>query len=170
LPALISRKQTLLVAGLLVLIAYGPFVRMEHVGLYYYFGNADLLSVGCLAAILERDFSKSISSNMAASLSAAGAATVLATIIFIPVDTDHFWAPSVIGFGAAAFLLGATSLPSVKPWRVTSAVTSTFAAFGRASYEIYLFHVALIIAFKAALPWLFGPWWRRRWNHPPVLV
>jgi peptidoglycan/LPS O-acetylase OafA/YrhL len=157
---LISRKQTIYVAGLLALIAYGPFVRMEHIGLYRYFGNADLLSFGCLAALLEREFSKSISANLGTALSAAGAASVLATIIFIPVDTDHFWAPSVIGIGTAVFLLSSASLPGFRPWRAISAVTMTFAAFGRASYEIYLFHVALIIAFKAALPWLFGLSWQ----------
>ena len=133
---------------------------MEHIGFYRYFGNADLLSFGCLAAILEREFSKFINFNIAAALSAAGAATVLATIIFIPVDIDHFWAPSVIGISAAAFLLGSTSLSGFKPWRVISGVTATFAAFGRASYEIYLFHVAMIIAFRGALPLLFGVSWQ----------
>jgi peptidoglycan/LPS O-acetylase OafA/YrhL len=157
---LLSRKQTVFVAGLVFLIAYGPFVRMEHVGLYRYFGNADLLSFGCLAAILEREVSKSASSNMAAALSVVGAATLLATIVLTPVDTDHFWAPSVIGIGAAAFLMGATSLPGLKPWRVISIVTATFAAFGRASYEIYLFHIAMVIAFRAALSLLFGSSWQ----------
>jgi peptidoglycan/LPS O-acetylase OafA/YrhL len=153
---LISRKHSSFVAVLLALIAYGPLVRMEPVGIYHYFGNADLLAFGCLAAILERQFSKSIGLTIAAALGAAGAVTVLATFILVPVDAEHFWAPSVVAIGAASFLLGATSLPYFKPWRAISFVTTTCSAFGRASYEIYLFHVALIIAFNAALPLLFG--------------
>jgi peptidoglycan/LPS O-acetylase OafA/YrhL len=151
LACIISRKRSVFVLGLLALIAYGPFVRLQYIGMYRYFGNADLLSLGCLAAITERHLRQCISTRFSIALYSAGVIVTLTTIIFSTVDPDHFWASSIIGVGAAMFLIGAASSTGLRPWPPLSFLAAPLAAFGRASYEVYLFHVALIILFGTSL-------------------
>jgi peptidoglycan/LPS O-acetylase OafA/YrhL len=156
----LTRRTSVLVVLMLALIAYGPFERMDYAGLYSFWGNADLLSLGCLAAILERYFSKHDLTKQAALVCVAGAAIAVATIIKTsPVDPAHYWAPTLIGFGAALFLFGAAHLPSFKPHRIGLPVTWLLSHFGQASYEIYLFHVALIFFYRRGLIFLLGPSW-----------
>jgi peptidoglycan/LPS O-acetylase OafA/YrhL len=138
----LTRRTSVLVVLMLAMILYGPFVRMDHVGLYSFWGNADLLSLGCLAAFLERRFPIG---NQSVLLCASGAALAVITIVETSPDPDYYWAPTLIGLGAALFLFGAVQIPSIRTWRIVSPVTWLFSRFGQASYEIYLFHFAMIV-------------------------
>jgi peptidoglycan/LPS O-acetylase OafA/YrhL len=158
-----TRRTSILVVLMLALIVCGPIVRMEPAGLYRFLGTADLLSLGCLAAILERHFFNYDLTKQAALVCVTGALVAFATIIETsPNNPTHYWAPTLIGFGAALFLFGAAYLPSIKPWRTASPVTWLLSRFGQASYEIYLFHVTLIIFYQRAVILLLGPSWQDR--------
>jgi len=140
---------------------------MDHAGLYSFWGNADLLSLGCLAAILERYFSKYDLTKAAPFLCVTGAAVaVIAIVRTSPENPAHYWAPSPIGLGTALFLFGAAQLPSIQPWRAAHPVTWLLSRFGQASYEIYLFHVALIFLYQRALTFLLGPSWLEQMQSP----
>jgi peptidoglycan/LPS O-acetylase OafA/YrhL len=159
----LTRRISVLVVLMLALIAYAPFVRMDHEGLYSFWGTADLLSFGCLAAILERRLSTFDLAKHAPLICVIGAALAIGTIVeTLPTDISDYWAPTLIGLGTALFLFGASHLPSVRPWRIVSPVTWLFSSFGQASYEIYLFHVALIIFYQRAVPSLLGASWQER--------
>jgi peptidoglycan/LPS O-acetylase OafA/YrhL len=147
---------------MLALICYGPSVRMDHAGLYSFWGNADLLSFGCLAAILERYFAKYDLTRQGPILCVIGSALALVTIVGTTPNPDYYWSPTIIGLGAALFLFGAAHLPSIKPWRLVSPITWLLSRFGQASYEIYLFHVAMIIFYQFAVLSLLGPSWHER--------
>jgi peptidoglycan/LPS O-acetylase OafA/YrhL len=158
LACILSRRNYVFVIGLLILIAYGPVVRIQYFGLFRYFGNADLLSFGCLAAILERQ--KLV--RFPTAFLVVGSAIILAALALISVTNR--WGASIVGIGAAFFLLGSVAINSA---RCVQFITAPLAAFGRASYEIYLFHAAMIIAIRPVLVSLFGPAWQ---SNTPVSV
>lgn len=171
----LTRRTSVLVILTLALIAYGPFERREHVGLLSFWGNADLLSFGCLAAILQRYFFKYDLTKHAPFLCIIGAALAAVTIVETePADIADYWAATPIGFGVALFLFGAVRLRSIKPWPLISPITWLLSRFGQASYEIYLFHVALILIYQRAIPLLLGvPWEDRiqsRLVGPPLTI
>jgi peptidoglycan/LPS O-acetylase OafA/YrhL len=154
----LTRRTSVLVVLMLALIAYGPLQRMDYAGLFSFWGTADLLSLGCLAAIFERYVSNYDVTKQAPFICVTGAAIAVATIAETSPAADY-WAPSLIGFGAALFLLGAAHLPLIKPWHVVTPITWLLSKYGQVSYEIYLFHVAWILFYKVALKWCFGPSW-----------
>jgi peptidoglycan/LPS O-acetylase OafA/YrhL len=158
LACILSRRTYVFAIGLLILIAYGPVVRIQYFGLFRYFGNADLLSFGCLAAILERQ--KFV--RFPVVFIVIGFAIILAAIALIPVTNR--WGASIVGVGAVFFLLGSVE---IDPARYVQVITAPLAAFGRASYEIYLFHAAMIIAIRPVLVSQIGPAWQ---SNTPVSV
>ena len=158
LACILSRRNYVFAIGLLILIAYGAVVRIQYFGLFRYFGNADLLSFGCLAAILERQ--KLV--RFPVVFVVIGFATILAAIALIPVTNR--WGASIVGIGAAFFLLGSVE---INPARYVQFITAPLAAFGRASYEIYLFRAAMIIAIRPVLVSQIGPAWQ---SNTPVSV
>jgi peptidoglycan/LPS O-acetylase OafA/YrhL len=137
-------------AMLVLLIVYGPIARRDMINLWSFWGNADLLSFGCLAALLDQRFSNlDLTKQIAPYLCIFGALIALVTIFWSTVDAAHYLSSSVIAIGAAMFLFGAVNW-SMKS-RTASLLASPLAGFGRASYEVYLFHVALIVFYRAAL-------------------
>ncbi len=139
-------RSVVLIIVMMALIVYAPFARLEHSGLYLFWGNADLLSFGCMAALCEKQLAKSIvTAQWRVAMCIAGAAVGLTILSTMPVDESHCWVPTILGLSVAAFLLGAAGLSPIRPRSLIAPLTTALSAFGRASYEIYLFHAALFM-------------------------
>jgi peptidoglycan/LPS O-acetylase OafA/YrhL len=143
----LTRNRTMLVTLLVGLIIGGPFARREFVGIFGFWGAADLLAIGCLSALATDHFRRQLSS-LGWPLLGAGSAIILYIFCRCQVRDDFTLTPTALGLGAALFLMGAAvSSPVRRPIGVVSAL----AALGRVSYEIYIFHDALITAFKPTI-------------------
>ena len=142
----LTRRRTVLLTVLAGLIIGGPFEREGFAGIFSFWGAADLLAMGCLAA-LALDHCRAQLSAFSWPLRAAGGAIILYIFVHFQVRQNFTLAPTGLGLGTALFLIGAASAKPVhRPNRVGWPIT----ALGRVSYEIYVFHVALILALMPA--------------------
>lgn len=158
----LTRRSGILVAVLLVLIVRGPMVRHTLYDEYSWWASADQLSMGCLVAIATARREIGWLGKWGGwALQGLGAALLAYTFAFTETNKDFALAPSIVGGGAALFLIGSTSASNAVPLLLRP-FTAIFAAYGRASYEIYIFHVAI----RIALGWTVTLW-MRRWFPAP---
>jgi peptidoglycan/LPS O-acetylase OafA/YrhL len=145
-PALmLFLPRQVLIVLLSALVVIGPIHRAVTGSFYAYFSNFDLLASGVLTAIA-CDWSRklAIGSNLLRGCRWLGTATIC-TVAWRTTDAHAaiVWGPEVIGLGAAIYLFGTSGAP--KP-RWSFLVMRPLALSGRLSYEIYLFHMFLLVA------------------------
>jgi peptidoglycan/LPS O-acetylase OafA/YrhL len=131
------RSNAMLVAALVALIAQGILMRFQQFDLYYFSTCADAIAMGCLAALSLVRLRRSAPLGML--LMCGGFTVVAARYLSATVTDDLAFGPTVIAFGAAAFLAGA-SLVTTKRRRYLAPIE----LLGRRSYEIYLIHIPLL--------------------------
>ena len=148
----LSGRRRVFVALLATIVIFGPLYRREFADVFGFWGAADLLAIGCLAALAKDRFSARLA-GLGWPLLLAGGGIVTAIFVVGKVREGFAFTPTALGFGAGLFLIGAASLP---PLLRRNRLLDAFAALGRVSYEAYLFHVALIIALKPAILSLWG--------------
>ena len=148
---LLRQTRMAIIVVLITLIAHAPAARLT-TGFYTWFSCADMLAMGCLTAILVANLPRS-----AIGTSAAGASLVAGVVIIWgifgwgSVHENSMFGPTIVAFGAALVLFGATYLPQVPSegsWRRLRIVLWPQASFGRLSYELYLFHIPALILFR----------------------
>ena len=147
LTCIVTRRTSLLIALLLGIVVYGPFIRHHFVGIFNYFGSADFLSIGCLAAIISSRIP--ILNNkqlISIALRFIGALTIAFVFLFASSRENYTFTPSLLAMGAALFLIGSTLVTfSQSKFRLINLLMWPFELLGKQSYEIYLFHMAIII-------------------------
>jgi peptidoglycan/LPS O-acetylase OafA/YrhL len=131
------RSNTMLIAALIALIAQGALTRFQQSDLYYFSTCADAIAMGCLAALILVRLHRSV--PLGTLLMCGGFAVMMARYLSATVTDDLAFGPTVIAFGAAAFLVGA-SLAATKRRRYLAPIE----LLGRRSYEIYLIHIPLL--------------------------
>jgi peptidoglycan/LPS O-acetylase OafA/YrhL len=147
----LTRRRAMLAILLVGLIIGGPFARGDYGDLFSFWGAADLLSIGCLAAITTAHYQTRLTS-LRWPLLVAGSTIILCVFGCCHTRINYTLTPTVLGFGTALFLMGAAAVNSIHRPHI---IVAPLAALGRVSYEIYIFHVALIIALKpVGLTWL----------------
>jgi peptidoglycan/LPS O-acetylase OafA/YrhL len=131
------RSNAMLVAALIALIAQGILTRFQPSDLYYFSTCADAIAMGCLAALVLARLRRSATLGML--LMGGGFALVMARYLATAVTDDVAFGPTVISFGGAAFLVGASVATTT--WR---RYLAPIELLGRRSYEIYLIHIPLL--------------------------
>jgi peptidoglycan/LPS O-acetylase OafA/YrhL len=160
---LLTKNRKLLTAFLIVIIVVGPVWRSSTDDPYSYFSNFDEIAMGVLAAFF-LDSAKGdlrISGGVLKCLRYLGfiiiAANFLSTrSVYGGPDASLTWGPTLMGLGSAIYLLG--TMRSDAP---RSFAFLWLEKFGEFSYEIYLFHMFLLIAlagtFELPLPLISDP-------------
>ena len=138
------RRRLVLVCLLAALVIVGPFARQVFTDVFNFWGAADLLALGCLMAIASDQFRPRLSS-LSGLLLGIGIAVILCVFSFCQVRENFRLTPTLLGFGAGLFLVGAAA---AAPGPRTSKIVGAIAALGRASYEIYIFHAAMIMVLR----------------------
>jgi peptidoglycan/LPS O-acetylase OafA/YrhL len=146
------------------LIVAGPIQR-NSAGVYSVWSAADLLAIGCITAIVAnkvRHLEWPLYARRA--LRWVGALGILAVFSFTKHDdADVVMMPTLMALATAVFLIGSDDH---QPSRPRERVFWTLEAFGRASYEIYIFHFAIFNAMAS-----FGMLQRvTRSGMPPLLA
>jgi peptidoglycan/LPS O-acetylase OafA/YrhL len=134
---LATRKHVSMLSMVLVgLVIYGPICRSHAAGadLYMFFGNFDLLAIGCLAAL---DAPK-ITGHYA-DLRWSGLLMIAVTFFGSVVTEQLIWPPTLVGIGSAIYLLGAVPLAGK-----SALIFRPVELAGDLSYEMYLFHLPIL--------------------------
>ena len=139
------RSNAMLVAALVALIAREILMQFQQFNLYYFSTCADAIAMGCLAA-LSLGAATPLQRPLGMLLMCGGFTVVAARYLSATVTDDLAFGPTVIAFGAAAFLVGA-SLVTTKRRRYLAPIE----LLGRRSYEIYLIHIPLLAVALAGL-------------------
>jgi peptidoglycan/LPS O-acetylase OafA/YrhL len=138
---------------LIVVIAVGPFRRSSSPGLsvlYDYFSCFDLIALGSLTAFISSAFLGHGSRQLIWKVFRGAGLAVITLVYFrYPVLNNIVFGPSLIGLGAAIYLLGAIYAEAAPP--IKSNVLGLLDMFGQYSYELYLFHFLIIMAIHAAI-------------------
>lgn len=148
LVCLVLRTRLVLGFVLAALVVIGP---VAHLYSHYHTltHSIDALAGGGLVAIITSY--RKFSVPLGFVLRAVGAVLMMAALTFLDTSTDFYWA-TVVVVGAGAYLAGSASAPQP----VTRA-DGLLRRCGRLSYEIYLFHVPVILL-VSLLPSLQSAW------------
>jgi peptidoglycan/LPS O-acetylase OafA/YrhL len=130
-------SNTMRVAALVALISQAALTRFQQLDLYYFSTCADAIAMGCLAALILARLRRS--APLGTLLMWGGLAVMTARYLSATVTDDIALGPTIISFGAACFLVGA-SLVTTKGRRYLAPIE----LLGRRSYEIYLIHIPLL--------------------------
>lgn len=156
LACLILRRRALIVTLCLAAIAFAPMYRAWHRDdeLYFMYGYPacfDAIALGCLTAIISAKFS--VNAKQGALLRLCAWLGIGATYL-AGIDGHEVFGFSVIALFAAVLLLGALQ-HDARPHLLARAL----GWIGRHSYELYLFHIALLAGLRDALPRsALAPW------------
>jgi peptidoglycan/LPS O-acetylase OafA/YrhL len=154
------RKPRWIVPVLLLVIGYGPFRRASLPSpfvLYDDFGCFDLIALGSLTALITSALSRfGIHKQVGNALRWTGLAIILFVYLRYPVLQNPVFGPSLIGLGAAFYLLG--SIHGTPPGSRQSKILRWPELFGQFSYELYLFHSFVIIAVSVLVVSIFKAW------------
>jgi len=134
---ILTRKQvSMLTFCLAGLVVYGPLYRSTVVGadVYTFFGNFDLLAMGCLAAI----HAPKVRSHHA-DLRWIGLILMTLTFFGVVLTRQLIIPPTIVGIGAALYVLGARPLSDESP-----ILFRPLELAGNLSYEMYLFHFPIL--------------------------
>jgi peptidoglycan/LPS O-acetylase OafA/YrhL len=158
------------------MVAIGPFMRPNFADLFLFFSNIDLLSLGCIAAKIAaaaRDNDGLKSFGLPCTI--LGVFIIVGCLVFSQFQNDFQLGMSVIGFGAAVFLIGASFTTTVdKMTGIPAALLSPLCVLGRLSLPLYVFHVmirdlfgdsrefnlekCLVLALLMAFAWCLDRW------------
>lgn len=138
------KSDTLIVPFAAILVALGPVLRREFTDGLLFWGAADLLAMGCIAAKI----ASRISGNkglqwLSFPLIGMGSAAMAVSFVFFPNRPDAQWSLSIVGLGAACFLIGASFVSAQRIAETRSAKVLLFpiAFLGRMSLQLYVFHM-----------------------------
>ncbi|WEY37735.1 acyltransferase [Paraburkholderia sp. SUR17] len=148
------RREAQLVAFWLACIFVGPAYRFLHQGdeggyLYAYFACFDAIATGCCAALLAK---RGAWRGRAWSVRAWPTALAM-TFVYLswPIRESNVFGVTAMAFGAAVLLLGASDRLDESKARGTR-VSTVLEAFGRLSYELYLFHLIVLGLLRTIFP------------------
>ena len=153
LAARLFRKQSLLIALLVLFILAGPFARIKPFNMnpvwreYSYLGGMDAIALGCLTAILLAG--KQLSRSSIYLFTTFGA--VLTTFCLAFSLQAYRWNLGKTGLYFTLLALGVCALitaASQSGWQSPRAMTPLL-ILGQRSYEIYLTHIFAVVAFFA---------------------
>jgi peptidoglycan/LPS O-acetylase OafA/YrhL len=137
---LMARRRAALIAALVAITAIGPWHRSATGDPYAYLSNFDDIALGALAALLARSAGRH-SKLAALALRCIGAAIIAVTFVVTQSAAGSLvFGPTFMGLGAAAYLAGSAYTPG----RYSTFVLERF---GSLSYEVYLFHMFLLVGF-----------------------
>jgi len=147
-----TSKRWALILILVGLVLQGCHAR-EINGMFSFWSAADVLALGCMAAMAAHSLTPWLLRHrwVGRVLVFIGLAVMVYIFATVKVETHISWTPTVIGLGAALFLIGASTMKG-------SVVLHPPAAFGRCSYEVYIFHSALLIVLIEPVLRQFRPW------------
>ncbi|MDB6165067.1 MAG: acyltransferase [Lacunisphaera sp.] len=160
--ALRTPVQLVFLLGLLIIA--GPLYR-QHYGwgsLYLYWGCFDQLSIGCLIALSCHHLRWKPWFLPRRAYFQAGGLLIVASVYFlcdIHHDRNWVWMPTAAAAGAGIFLFGSSMAaegPAAGLGSRTRFWLLPLAAAGILSYELYLFHLPLLLVLKAPLHRLAG--------------
>jgi peptidoglycan/LPS O-acetylase OafA/YrhL len=136
---LLLRRDAFIVAALVLCVLAGPYFRLEYLSLYKLGGAADLLAMGALAALLVNSTTR-FDRPTSQALRLVGLLIMFLVCLHSHVNYNYVFGPSIIGLGAAAFLIGSGSPRAntgpVKNWNWPALLLQLM---GRSSYELYLY-------------------------------
>jgi peptidoglycan/LPS O-acetylase OafA/YrhL len=143
----LSENRYLFFIVLFCLIIVGPLHRLSTNSAYAYLSNFDGIAMGAIAALVANKFKNiEIRRFNLTLLRYVGASIIAANFLYTRggYGSPHAsltWGPTIMGTGAAIYLLGSTRSNTI---RYTA--FSWLEKFGQYSYEIYLFHMFLLIS------------------------
>ena len=134
------RRREIIIAFLIALIIVCPLFRLDVHMLYRIQGCADLLAMGVLAAIIARsDGIRALTARYALALRALGLLVMFLVCYHSHVYDNHVIGPTLVGLGAATFLIGSGRDVRQSRWNPLRLLQ----LMGRCSYELYLFHLTV---------------------------
>jgi peptidoglycan/LPS O-acetylase OafA/YrhL len=150
---LLLRREALIAAACLVLIALGPVFRAQHSDnevayLYAYPACFDAIAFGCLCALVCRRWTLSAPTVR---LLAPVAAALMTAIYLIGFDEHRVFGFTAMALSAALFIWATrTPAPAFGAGlrRALVVVTTPLRWLGRHSYELYLFHVIVLAGMR----------------------
>jgi peptidoglycan/LPS O-acetylase OafA/YrhL len=157
----IVRLRVLMCILFICVFAQGPFYRLANGwgSLYLYRGCFDCLALGCLVAtIAQQQYWLDQASWLPRLLRFIGLSIIFAFYFAFNIHQNQIiwsWLPTIISFGAAIFLLGSRSVDRPKAGPSESEKLSPLVWIicipGFLSYELYLFHIPLLLLLKSPL-------------------
>jgi len=142
------RRPSYLLALAVLIVCAGPLYRYANAGehsafLYAYPACFDAIVIGCCAAVLARRGPFPMLQRRAVRVGIMASMTLL--YLAWPIAQSNVLGVSAMALATALLLLGGGPAPSSRPALV-------LAAFGRRSYEIYLFHLLVLGLMRTAMP------------------
>jgi peptidoglycan/LPS O-acetylase OafA/YrhL len=138
---LLFRNQTGLLLFLLAVAVLGPIYRFaigshhQFYGVFHYLGAVDLIAIGCSTRLL---IPARIGSASTRIIMLVGTVVCVVNYFSISVRYNFVLGPTITALGTALMLLASAFL-------VDSGKRGMLTMFGRLSYELYLFHVIIVI-------------------------
>jgi peptidoglycan/LPS O-acetylase OafA/YrhL len=141
------RREVRLVGFWAAIIVAGPFYRLAHQGdeagyLYAYFASFDGIAIGCCTAVL----AKRVGRLLPPFVVVAGMACLY---LWRPIQDTNVLGVTLMAVGTAMLLLGGHVQPT-GPVRKRMRAPGALDWFGRLSYELYMFHLVVLGAVRAA--------------------
>jgi peptidoglycan/LPS O-acetylase OafA/YrhL len=161
LTCLLLRSERFLLIPLLCLVVIGPvnrtiFAEQDPWGQYAYLSCADGIAFGCMAALV----STRLKLGARARRMCLGLGAVFAILVLLTCNEDSHTGLARYGLNVTLLEIGGAlmlvALAKGVAERVPSVGTSWIRVIGRSSYEIYLFH----------MPVLMGAIWLFKWVQP----
>jgi len=151
--AVVLRRSWLLVPALLALALYGPYYRHNWGwgAFYLYWGCFDLLALGCLTALAAQHFNFPRRPIRVLRALQGGGMAILVVAFFawdIHATQNWVWLPVAMAVGTALFLLGSSSAATAQPPGFSSRLAWPVSVAGFLSYELYLFHLPVLLLSK----------------------
>ena len=160
LPLLFPRidKRLFVIPFLITVAITGPIVRTiyGHVGIYYYFGAFDQIALGSLTAVICESISTvPIAPNLLRILRQTGIG--LFAFVYLTFSIENYMAltPSFVALGACLYLAGSRIDREVG--RSSRLIFAALERFGELSYEMYLFHMILLLGMVQIVLPMFSP-------------
>jgi peptidoglycan/LPS O-acetylase OafA/YrhL len=136
------RRRAFIAAAAVALIIHGPFARENQTLLFYWSGCADSLAVGCLTALFMSAIPRWPNRWIGDATKILGMCIIIGCCFLGNVTENFRFGPSIVAGGAALFVFGARA---GSRGNLLDLLTAPIRLFGERSYEIYLFHVTIII-------------------------
>lgn len=142
--SLFFRRTWILALAMIAMIIHAPFYRTGLSQTYLWWGTADLIAFGCLAAMAAKHFTKIPLGITAAKIIRTFSALMLVVVfatVFINNNLDI--GPLLIGIATALFLFSNAYIPIREGKNWIDYSLAPIAIFGILSYELYIFHTGI---------------------------